>query len=166
MTESTKELGTREKSSQAPFAHAAYCEPSVGRLLVTPGFRLFSGCCGTWFARLYKESYTRANLQTVLTQWPENSRPCVGFLTWLKLLALAAKSQTSLDFARLRVTFHRWRGITFAKNSHWCISQILSRTQASLAFHSLNHIFPCAGAFRSFDRQKNMKERLEENSSE
>ena len=22
------------------------CEPSVGRLFVTPGFRLFSGCCG------------------------------------------------------------------------------------------------------------------------
>ena len=31
-----------------------------------------------------------------------------------KLLALAAKSQTSLDFACLRVTFRRWRGITFA----------------------------------------------------
>ena len=33
-----------------------------------------------------------------------------------KLLALAAKSQTiySLDFAHLRVTFRRWRGITFA----------------------------------------------------
>ena len=31
-----------------------------------------------------------------------------------KLLALAAKSQTSLDFARLRVTFRRWRGITVA----------------------------------------------------
>ena len=26
--------------------------------------------------------------------------------------------------------------------------------------------FPCAGAFRSFGRQKNMKERLEENTSE
>ena len=31
-----------------------------------------------------------------------------------KLLMLAAKSQTSLDFAHLRVTFRRWRGITFA----------------------------------------------------
>ena len=31
-----------------------------------------------------------------------------------KLLALAAKSQTSLDFAHLRVTFRPWRGITFA----------------------------------------------------
>ena len=31
-----------------------------------------------------------------------------------KLLALAAKPKTSLDFARLRVTFRRWRGITVA----------------------------------------------------
>ena len=30
-----------------------------------------------------------------------------------KLLMLAAKSQTSLDFARLHVTFRPWRGITF-----------------------------------------------------
>ena len=30
-----------------------------------------------------------------------------------KLLAPAAKTQTSLDFARLRVTFRPWRGITF-----------------------------------------------------
>ena len=78
-TESTKELGTREKSLQAPFAHAAKGEPSVGHLLATPGFRLFSGCCGTCFVRLYKKIYTRTKLQTVLTQWPENSRPSVGF---------------------------------------------------------------------------------------
>ena len=31
-----------------------------------------------------------------------------------KPLMLAAKSQTSLDFARLRATFRRWWGITFA----------------------------------------------------
>ena len=54
-------------------------EPSVGHLLATPGFRLFSGCCGTCFVRLYKKIYTRTKLQTVLTQWPENSRPSVGF---------------------------------------------------------------------------------------
>ena len=30
-----------------------------------------------------------------------------------KLLMLAAKTQTSLAFARLHVTFRRWRGITF-----------------------------------------------------
>ena len=30
-----------------------------------------------------------------------------------KLLMLTAKSQTSLDFARLHVTFRPWRGITF-----------------------------------------------------
>ena len=30
-----------------------------------------------------------------------------------KLLMLAAKSQTSLDFARLHVTFRPWRRITF-----------------------------------------------------
>ena len=35
-----------------------------------------------------------------------------------KLLMLAAKSQTSLDFARLHVTFRPWRGITFAIKSH------------------------------------------------
>ena len=29
---------------------------------------------------------------------------------------LAAKSQTSLDFARLRATFRPWQGITFAMN--------------------------------------------------
>ena len=34
-----------------------------------------------------------------------------------KLLALAAKSQTSLAFARLRVTFRPWRGITFCNES-------------------------------------------------
>ena len=34
-----------------------------------------------------------------------------------KLLMLAAKSQTSLAFARLRVTFHPWRGITFCNES-------------------------------------------------
>ena len=75
----TKNFGTREKSSQAPFAHAAECEPSVGYLLVSQGYRLFSGCCGTWLVRLYKKSYTRTNLQTVLAQWPENKRPCAGF---------------------------------------------------------------------------------------
>ncbi|MBQ5895320.1 MAG: hypothetical protein IIW75_01980 [Bacteroidaceae bacterium] len=56
------------------------------------------------------------------TVWVAKSECCqkqyysnIGFLTWLKLLALAAKSQTSLVFAHLRVTFRRWRGITFAK---------------------------------------------------
>ena len=29
--------------------------------------------------RLYKKIYTHTNLQTVLAQWPENKRPCVGF---------------------------------------------------------------------------------------
>ena len=76
---SNKKLGTREKSLQAPFAHAAKGEPSVGHLLAIPGFRLFPGCCGTCFVRLYKKIYTRTKLQTVLTQWPENSRPSVGF---------------------------------------------------------------------------------------
>ena len=35
-----------------------------------------------------------------------------------KLLMLAAKSQTSLDFARLHVTFRPWRGITVAMKIH------------------------------------------------
>ena len=46
----------------------------------------------------------------------KTSSPPLDFSTvpFDKLLALAAKSQTSLDFAHLRVTFRRWRGITFA----------------------------------------------------
>ena len=79
-------------TSQAPFAHVAYSDPSVGHLLVTPGFRLFSGCCGTRFARLYKENYTRANLQ-------------IASHNGLKTSGLA------LDFST--VPFRRWRRITF-----------------------------------------------------
>ena len=81
MEKRTKNLGTREKSSQAPFAHAAYCEPSVGHLLVTPGYRLFSGCCGTWSARLYKKNYTRANLQTASHNGLKTSGPALDFST-------------------------------------------------------------------------------------
>ena len=77
---STKNFGTRKKSSQAPFAHAAIGEHSVGRLLATPGFRLFAGCCGPLIsAVILKIIYTRANLQTCLAQWPANKRPCIGF---------------------------------------------------------------------------------------
>ena len=45
-----------------------------------------------------------------------------------KLLMLAAKTQTSLAFARLHVTFRPWRGITLAMKIHWHISRILART--------------------------------------
>ena len=38
-------------------------EHSAGYLIATPGFRLFSGCCGTRSARLYKENYTLALLR-------------------------------------------------------------------------------------------------------
>ena len=77
---STKNFGTRKKSSQAPFAHATIGEHSVGRLLATPGFRLFAGCCGPLIsAAILKIIYTRANLQTCLAQWPANKRPCIGF---------------------------------------------------------------------------------------
>ena len=128
LKKSTKNLGTREKSchtsigytrsktlkqalhfahlhntSQVPFAHAAYCEPSVGHLLVTPGFRLFSGCCGTQFARLYKGSYTRANLQTASHN---------GLTT----------SGLALDFST--VPFRRWRRITFAMGFAMTLSRI------------------------------------------
>ena len=96
LKKSTKNLGTREKSSQAPFAHAAYSEPSVGHLLVISGFRLFSGCCGTCFARLYKESYTRANLQTASHNGLKTSGPPLDFST---------------------VPFRRWRGITFCNDN-------------------------------------------------
>jgi len=99
-TESTKELGTREKSLQAPFAHAAKGEPSVGHLLATPGFRLFSGCCGTCFVRIYKKIYTRTKLQTVLTQWPENSRPCVGFFN-------GAVSPSATDYLLVRIAYSK-----------------------------------------------------------
>ena len=38
-------------------------EHSAGYLIATSGFRLFSGCCGTRSARLYKENYTLALLR-------------------------------------------------------------------------------------------------------
>ena len=88
------------KLLQAPFAHAAKGEPSVGHLLATPGFRLFSGCCGTCFVRLYKKIYTRTKLQTVLTQWPENSRPCVGFFN-------GAVSLSATDFLLARIAYSK-----------------------------------------------------------
>ena len=128
LEKSTKNLGTREKScytsigctrnktlkqalrfarlhntSQAPFAHAAYSEPSVGHLLVISGFRLFSGRCGTCFARLYKESYTRANLQTASHN---------GLKT----------SGLTLDFST--VPFRRRRRITFAMEFAMPLSRI------------------------------------------
>ena len=103
LEKSTKNLGTREKSSQAPFAHAAYSEPSVGHLLVISGFRLFSGCCGTRFARLYKENYTRANLQTASHN---------GLKT----------SGLTLDFST--APFRRRRRITFAMEFAMPLSRI------------------------------------------
>ena len=39
------------------------CEPSVGRLFVTPGFRLFSGCCGTRSMRIFGIIYIRITLK-------------------------------------------------------------------------------------------------------
>ena len=38
-------------------------EHSAGYLIATPGFRLFSGCCGTRSARLYRKNYTLASLR-------------------------------------------------------------------------------------------------------
>ena len=55
-----KSPGTRKKSSQVPFAHAAECDPSVGHLLVTPGFRLFSGCCGSHCMRQFTKNIIAA----------------------------------------------------------------------------------------------------------
>ena len=73
-TESTKELGTREKSSQMLFAQATECEPSVGHLFVTPGFRLFSGCCGTRSTRLFEIIYTRVALKQPRTMaWKQTA---------------------------------------------------------------------------------------------
>ena len=66
--------------------------------------------------------------------------PSIGFLTCLKLLPLAAKSQTSLDFARLHVTFRRWLGITFAMNIHWHASRTLARKMVMFKNrHHQNH---------------------------
>ena len=45
-----------------------------------------------------------------------------------KLLMLAAKTQTSLAFARLHVTFRPWRGITFAIEIYWYVLRTLTRT--------------------------------------
>ena len=106
-------------TSQAPFAHAAYCEPSVGQLPVTPGFRLFSGCGGTCFARLYKESYTRANLQT-------------SSHNGLKTSGLA------LDFSM--VPFRRWRRITFAMRCSIALpcTKVIPRKTGTVEKHSLN----------------------------
>ena len=39
------------------------CEPSVGRLFVTPDFRLFSGCCGTRSTRIFGIIYIRITLK-------------------------------------------------------------------------------------------------------
>ena len=39
------------------------CVPSVGRLFVTPGFRLFSGCCGTRSTRIFGIIYIRITLK-------------------------------------------------------------------------------------------------------
>ena len=47
-----------------------------------------------------------------------------------KLLMLAAKTQTSLAFARLHVTFRRWRGITF------CNEELLACTEDFNAYNS------------------------------
>ena len=38
-------------------------EHSAGYLIATPGFRMFSGCCGTRSARLYRKNYTLASLR-------------------------------------------------------------------------------------------------------
>ena len=38
-------------------------EHSAGYLIATSGFRMFSGCCGTRSARLYRRNYTLASLR-------------------------------------------------------------------------------------------------------
>ena len=83
------------KSSQAPFVHAAYCVPSIGHLLVSPGYRLFSGCCGSHCVRHFFKKY---NCRTTFGRASHSG---------LKTSGLA------LDFST--VPFRRWRGITFAK---------------------------------------------------
>ena len=44
-----------------------------------------------------------------------------------KLLMLAAKTQTSLAFARLHVTFRPWRGITFCNENSWHATRTFAR---------------------------------------
>ena len=94
-----------------------HCEPSVGHLLVTSGYRLFSGCCGSHCVRHFFKKYNcRTTFGRASHSGLKTSGLALDFSTvpFNKLLTLAAKSQTSLDFAHLRVTFRRWRGITFA----------------------------------------------------
>ena len=65
-----KSPGTREKQSAGSLFASRKRHPSVEPALPLWPFPSVAGCCGTCFARLFKKIYTRANLQTVLTQWP------------------------------------------------------------------------------------------------
>ena len=66
----TKSPGTRENQSAGSLFASRRRHPSVEPALPLWPFPSVAGCCGTCFARLFKKMYTRANLQTVLTQWP------------------------------------------------------------------------------------------------
>ena len=66
----TKSPGTRENQSAGSLFASRKRHPSVEPALPLWPFPSVAGCCGTCFARLFNKIYTRANLQTVLTQWP------------------------------------------------------------------------------------------------
>ncbi len=76
-----KSPGTRENQSAGSLFASRKRHPSVEPALSLRPLPSVAGCCGTCFARLFREIYTRANLQTVLTQWPATEGPPLCFST-------------------------------------------------------------------------------------
>ena len=78
-----------------------------------------AACRNTWGGK----NSLRSNIMPPVSKHCSAARCASQRCPLDKLLMLAAKSQTSLDFARLHVTFRPWRGITFCnKNSLVCIT--------------------------------------------
>ena len=76
----TKRPGTREKSSQAPFCSCRVASTQPGTWLPLQVSVCFQGA-----AELVPLGYIGKIIPSlhsdILAQWPENKRPCVGFLT-------------------------------------------------------------------------------------
>ena len=128
--------GPNARHTGAPVAHSSCSwiafrqyHLSVTRLPLQ-AFLSSAGCCGTWFARLYKKIYTRANHQTVLTQWPAADRSfrCVAYGAgfYLTLLLYATKN--------------------CAQRLHWCAFELLVK-RASMFLGKSEDIVRCAVIF-------------------
>ena len=128
--------GPNARHTGAPVAHSS-CSWIAFRQyhsfvprLPLQAFLSSAGCCGTWFARLYKKIYTRANHQTVLTQWPAADRSfrCVAYGAgfYLTLLLYATKN------CALRL--------------HWCAFELLVK-RASMFLGKSEDIVRCAVIF-------------------